>query len=315
MFATSSPQANPLEAEIETHGLEVAPAPVSKNALKRRAREQRLQERKKRRKDERRALKAQKKIDKRRERQENLRNFSPEEREKILAERIRVMREGRAQERARRAHVREILTTRTKYNVCIDLGWNQAMYEKEQKSLARQLAYSYNALRKTVDDGLVPIRLSICGIDDVIKPVLSFVANGWQSWPVQLSDKNLVETHDPRRLVYLTHESTDVLEELDPDDVYIIGGIVDRNRLKGATLSKAKELGIRTARLNLDSNLTLQHGTPVLTVNHCVEILTHAANGLTWKDAYRKVLPVRKGVVLKSGSQACTESGSLHHSA
>merc|ERR1719183_1385614 len=39
--------------------------------------------------------------------------------------------------------------------------------------------------------------------------------------------------------VYLTADTDDILEEIDPNKVYIIGGIVDRNRLKEATYKKA----------------------------------------------------------------------------
>jgi tRNA (guanine9-N1)-methyltransferase len=41
-----------------------------------------------------------------------------------------------------------------------------------------------------------------------------------------------MEIFDPKDLVYLTAEATDVLQDLDPKRVYIIGGIVDHNRLK-----------------------------------------------------------------------------------
>lgn len=50
--------------------------------------------------------------------------------------------------------------------------------------------------------------------------------------------------------------------------VYIIGGIVDRNRLKGVTYKKAQEQGIATAKLPLDKYVEMGASTRVLTVNH-----------------------------------------------
>lgn len=50
--------------------------------------------------------------------------------------------------------------------------------------------------------------------------------------------------------------------------VYIIGGIVDRNRLKGISFKKAIAQDIDTARLPLDENLCMGQSTRVLTVNH-----------------------------------------------
>ena len=46
---------------------------------------------------------------------------------------------------------------------------------------------------------------------------------------------------DRERLVYLTADSENNITELDPQDVYIIGGIVDRNRYPNLTLNRAKE--------------------------------------------------------------------------
>ena len=46
---------------------------------------------------------------------------------------------------------------------------------------------------------------------------------------------------DKSKLVYLTADSPNNITELDPSDVYIIGGIVDRNRYVRLTLDRANE--------------------------------------------------------------------------
>lgn len=50
--------------------------------------------------------------------------------------------------------------------------------------------------------------------------------------------------------------------------MYIIGGIVDRNRHKGITYKKEQEQGIQTAKLPLDKVVEMGAATRVLTVNH-----------------------------------------------
>jgi tRNA (guanine9-N1)-methyltransferase len=58
-------------------------------------------------------------------------------------------------------------------------------------------------------------------------------------------------------LVYLTADSETVLDELDLKKIYIIGGLVDRNRWKGITMKKASEQGIQTAKLPIGSYLKM----------------------------------------------------------
>lgn len=42
-------------------------------------------------------------------------------------------------------------------------------------------------------------------------------------------------------LVYLTADSENTIDELDATKIYVIGGIVDKNRYVNLTLNKAKE--------------------------------------------------------------------------
>lgn len=280
---------------------------ISKNAKKRLAREERAREKKRLRKEERQADSAARKEQRRKERNALLASLPENEREIHLEARKASFRKGRLQERTQRAELRDTLRHKTHYAVCIDLGWTAHMTEKELKSLVRQVAYSYNILRKTVQMGNTPVKLSVAGIDERMKEILTHQSSGWQDWPIAMSEDPLTKLHQSKNIVYLTHDATDVLQALEADKVYVIGGIVDRNRLKGATLEKARRLGLSTARLNLNTSVHMDHGTPVLTVNHCVEILQLAATGLSWQDAYIRVLPPRKGLTSVSDPNAITE--------
>lgn len=50
------------------------------------------------------------------------------------------------------------------------------------------------------------------------------------------------------KIVYLSADADETLTELKKDELYVIGGIVDRNRYKNLTLDKAADLEIRAAK-------------------------------------------------------------------
>ncbi|KAL7498209.1 hypothetical protein ACHAWT_006162 [Skeletonema menzelii] len=106
------------------------------------------------------------------------------------------------------------------------------------------------------------------------------------------------------QLVYLTGDSENTLTTLDNNTTYIIGGIVDRNRLKRAAIERAEAIGsnstlpIKTARLPLNEHFDFNGSTRVLTCNHVFEILLkYRENGYKdWGSAVMSVLPDRKDI-------------------
>jgi tRNA (guanine9-N1)-methyltransferase len=98
--------------------------------------------------------------------------------------------------------------------------------------------------------------------------------------------------------VYLTAESTNVLQTLDDDTVYVIGGLVDHNRLKGVCHERAVERGIATAQLPIAEYLAMS-SRKVLTVNHVFEILIRFRDSGDWLTTLQKVIPARKGAAVK----------------
>ena len=67
--------------------------------------------------------------------------------------------------------------------------------------------------------------------------------SGMSNWKITTSGKSYIELLEDQReeLVYLTADSEDTLEELDPIKLYIIGGLVDRNRHKNVCANRAAE--------------------------------------------------------------------------
>ena len=95
------------------------------------------------------------------------------------------------------------------------------------------------------------------------------------------------------KLVYLTADSENLIEDLDPEMIYIIGGIVDHNRYKLLTFNKANEQGIKHARLPIRENINLD-SSAVLTVNHVFDIIGNYLIHKDWKKTLEISIPTRK---------------------
>lgn len=82
---------------------------------------------------------------------------------------------------------------------------------------------------------------------------------GYDRWIIEKEDRSYIEAFEVQKenLVYLTADSENVLDELDPKAIYVIGGLVDRNRWKGITMKKAEEQGIKTAKLPIGTYLKM----------------------------------------------------------
>lgn len=90
------------------------------------------------------------------------------------------------------------------------------------------------------------------------------------------SDKDILEYFDPKehaKLVYLSPDATEVLTEFREDEVYIIGGIVDKTVKTGLTVDKAGELGVRVKRLYLEPFRTEKKFRLSLNINTVFNII------------------------------------------
>lgn len=102
---------------------------------------------------------------------------------------------------------------------------------------------------------------------------------------------------DPASIVYLSPDAEEALDEVVETNVYVVGGIVDRNLHRGLTLGAAEAGSARAARrLPFDEHLPeVPRGDRVLTVCACVGVLMGVHAGQGWREALEKSVP-RKGV-------------------
>ena len=187
----------------------------------------------------------------------------------------------------------------SRFQICLDCGFEDLMHPKEINSLSEQIRYCYAQNKRSKN----PVNFSVSSFSETcqtrqnLNKIIGFPEQ-WYSRAFQSSDKSLLQMHDENKdkLVYLTSDSENTLEDLDDTKIYVIGGIVDRNRLKRVAISKAEDLGIPTAKLPITKYLSLVT-TKILTCNHVFEILLkYREHGNDWKEAMLDVLPSRKDV-------------------
>jgi tRNA (guanine9-N1)-methyltransferase len=180
--------------------------------------------------------------------------------------------------------------------VVIDLEFANLMQEKERKSMAYQLGICYSANVKAA----VPAQIHVTGLGGGMGDVVRKVCSGVEHWAVHMADETYLESpalikdaKTKEQIVYLTADSEHELADFKDDEVYVIGGIVDRNRYKNLTLNKANEQGIRHARLPIRDHLKMS-GTHVLTVNQTLDIIHAQLELRDWDKAMDRAVPMRK---------------------
>jgi tRNA (guanine9-N1)-methyltransferase len=173
--------------------------------------------------------------------------------------------------------------------VVIDCEWGDKMTDKELLSLTQQIMYSYSSVKSSEK----PVRLWVTGASDKQRDLFRKLP-GSDTWYMVFTQKSFQDL-GLENVVYLTADAEDVLSvsDMKPNQALVIGGIVDRNRHKNATLNKANELGYRTAQLPIGDFMPLK-SSKVLTVNHVVQILVNVRESNDWNDALNRAIPDRK---------------------
>lgn len=231
-----------------------------------------------------------------------LSNVASEEEKMKLIESRRALRKERMDKRAQEREEKIQRLTQAKLhgqNIVIDLEFGHLMNPTEVNSLVQQIMYCYAVNGRCSSPG----HLWLTGCEGKIDSHLKRLP-GFNKWIIEKESQSYIEALKDQKenLVYLTADAETILEDLDPKKLYIIGGLVDRNRWKGITMKKAQEQGIQTAKLPIGNYLKMS-SSQVLTVNQVVEILLKFLELRDWKTAFFQVIPQRK----RCGAQA--ESG------
>ncbi|KAK0405621.1 hypothetical protein QR680_018092 [Steinernema hermaphroditum] len=114
----------------------------------------------------------------------------------------------------------------------------------------------------------------------------------------EYTPKGITELFPRERIRYLSPNAEEELETIEDDDVFVIGGIVDRVVEHGIPLYASKEAaeadGVRSVKLPLDKYVKWESGTKYLTLVAVMHILqdVYATRG-DWPEVLRRHIPRR----------------------
>lgn len=169
-------------------------------------------------------------------------------------------------------------------------SYDAHMKRVEAKNTAEQITNSINRQQRNLFD------IHICGanMDGVtMESLQKFIPTLHDpSFPMEVHTEGVTDVFPRDRLVYLTPHCENDLETYDPNDIYIIGGLVDKHHCYPVSREKATELGLRMAKLPLDRFFHFK-GDKTLTLDQVLKIMLALKNTGSWTEAFRH-LPKRK---------------------
>ncbi|KAG1659910.1 tRNA methyltransferase 10 A [Nymphon striatum] len=180
----------------------------------------------------------------------------------------------------------KMVDSNCKVNVVIDLGVSHLMTDRESSKLFKQIQRCYAINRREEN----PVQFYLTSHEKEVLDKMKNV-NGYQNWDINFRKECFSEVFDKSKIVYLTSDSNNIIDKLEDGKAYIIGGLVDHNRLKVNLLKK----NVAHAKLPIDQNI-LMTMSKILTVDQVFTILLHVANSHSWKKALSDVIPQRKQI-------------------
>ncbi|KAI8038789.1 hypothetical protein M5D96_008697 [Drosophila gunungcola] len=139
--------------------------------------------------------------------------------------------------------------------IVLDCSYDEHMNNREASYAAKQLMLCF-AENRLNDE---PFDLHYCNAhleSRTMKTLQRFIPTMLNpEFPMNVHPQCFTELFPKQNLVYLTPHCREDLVTYNPDDVYVIGAMVDTMNNEPLSLAKAKRLGLRMAKLPLDRYL------------------------------------------------------------
>ena len=184
--------------------------------------------------------------------------------------------------------------------ISIDLQFGDKMSDKELSHLASQLRRIYGSNKSNE----TPVKLSFVNLDETGRTfkICCDKNDGFEKYIVHRTSNSLLEEYSSvmDKLVYLTPDSLNPLEQLERDKIYVIGGLVDDSVQKNVSLKYAMDHKISTARLPIKEHCSKRDNRKssfkqILTINQVFDILLKFNTCQNWSVALNQGVPKRTG--------------------
>ncbi|KAG2466632.1 TM10B methyltransferase, partial [Polypterus senegalus] len=129
---------------------------------------------------------------------------------------------------------------------------------------------------------------------------------------MERTEENCLKIFPPECVIYLTPDSENALEYVDPEKVYILGGLVDESVQKSLTYQKAQEYQLCTARLPVEEYMVKKENaknfhSQILAINQVFDILVAFCESHSWIEAFKVGFPAGKGYNVRTELVQCKE--------
>ncbi|EDO16297.1 hypothetical protein Kpol_1053p35, partial [Vanderwaltozyma polyspora DSM 70294] len=150
-------------------------------------------------------------------------------------------------------------------NIIIDCAFDDLMNDKEVASMDNQITRAYGSNKR--ENYFANIKIT--SFNKRLKERFDKLAynsryDNWKNFEFIENEDILTNNEDKSKLIYLTADTDEKIDKLEPGITYIVGGIVDKNRYKNLCFEKAQKLGIPAKRLPIDEFVKVA-GRKVLT--------------------------------------------------
>lgn len=182
-------------------------------------------------------------------------------------------------------------------NVCIDLSFDSKHSDKEKKSMYKQISLTYGILKR-VD---IPVHLHLTSLKPSSDTENGLRLQGMSSWHVTCTERAPWEVFPNDKIIILSPDAEEVLEDFSHDMIYVIGGIVDKSVKKSLTYHLALDQSIRCCRLPVQEYIPNRQ-SHILNIDTVVSIICNYLYTRDWLSSLTSAIPLRRQT--KGGKEA-----------